>query len=116
MALQIFGQDLDYEATPDDNRQTGGNLVLTYYYSETFTAALFSDYVKTKYSELTRRDIGRDSGMRFSHRTGRNILMSLEGRKTERTSTEPTAPYTDNRVLFTVLYSSGPVFRTLTVR
>jgi len=116
VALQIFGQDVDYEATPDDNRQTGGNLELTYYYSETFTAILFSDYVRTKYSELARRDVDRDSGIRFSHRAGRNILVSLEGRKTERTSTDPTAPYTDNRVLFTVLYSSGPVFRTLSVR
>lgn len=115
-ALQIFGQDIDYETTPNDNRQTGGNLELAYYYSETFTVVLFSDYVKTKYSELNRRDTDMDSGVRFSHRTGRNILMSLEGRKTERTSTDPTAPYTDNRVLFTVLYSGGPAFRTLSVR
>jgi hypothetical protein len=114
--LQIFGQNLDYEATPYDNRQTGGNLELAYYYSETFTAVLFSDYVRTRYSELSRRDTDMDSGMRFSHRAGRNILVGLEARRTERTSTDPTAPYTDNRVLFTVLYSGGPAFRTLSVR
>lgn len=115
MVLQVFGEDVDYEVTPDDNRQTGGNLELAYFHSETFAAVLFGDYEKTEYSELDRRDIDTYAGLRFSHQASREILLSLEGRKTERRSTDPTASYTDNRVLFFVLYSSGPVYRSLSV-
>jgi len=115
-AFQVFGQQVDYQLTPDDNRQSGGNLRFSYYYSDTFTTTLFGDYTKTRYTILERRDIDRNAGLRFAHRVGRDILMTLEGRRIERASTDPTAPFTDNRVLFTVLYSTGPVFRTLSAR
>jgi hypothetical protein len=115
-SLQVFGQDVNYQLTPDSNRQSGGNLLFSYYYSDTFTSTLFGGYSKTKYTTLIRRDIDRDAGLRFAYRVGRDILMTLEGRRTERASTDPNAPFTENRVLFTVLYSSGPVFRTLSTR
>lgn len=115
-SLQVFGQEVDYQLTPFDNRQSGGDLQLSYYYSDTITTTLFSYYVKTKYTILTRRDTDRDAGLRFAYRVGRDILTALEGRRIERSSTDPTAPFTDNRILFTVLYSSGPAFRALSTR
>lgn len=115
-ALQIFGQEVDYQLTPNDNRQSGGNLQFSHFYSDTVTTTVFANYVKTKYTILMRKDTDRTAGLRFAYRVGRDILMTLEGRRIERTSTDPTAPFTDNRVLFTVLYSSGPVFRTLSTR
>ena len=115
-ALQIFGQDQDYQVTPDDNRQTGGNLELAYYYSDTVATALFSSYQETKYTILERRDIDRDTSLRFGYRVGRDILLGVEGGRLERASTDPTAPFTDDWIMFSVLYSSGPVFRILSPR
>ena len=115
-ALQVFGEDVDYQVTPDDNRKYGGILQLSYYYSDTVAATLFGDYTKTHYKILTRDDTDRDAGLRFAYRVRRDILMTLEGRRIERTSTDPAEPFTDNRVLFAVLYSSGPVFRSLSTR
>lgn len=115
-SLLVFDQNVDYQTLPDNNRQTGSNLLFSYYYSETFSTTLFGDYLKTKYTILVRRDIDRDAGLRFAYRVSRDILMTLEGRRTVRASTDPTSPFTDNRVLFTVLYSSGPVFQALSTR
>jgi len=115
-SLQIFHENLDYEVLPDDYRQSGGNLALDYFYSDVSTTTLFGSYAKTKYTNFYRNDTDRDAGLRYSYRAGRNILMSIEGRRIQRASTTASESFIDNRALFTVLYSSSPLYRTLTGR
>jgi hypothetical protein len=43
----------------------------------------------------------------------RTVSLGLEGRHHDRTSTDSSSNYVDNRVLFTLLYSSGPLFTPL---
>jgi hypothetical protein len=112
-ALELFYQDLDYQVLPDDNKQGGGNLGIDYYATEVSTITLYGSYAKTKYTDYYRNDIDRDTGLRFSYLLGRNIELRVEGQRLQRASTSPSESYVDNRLLFTVMYTSNPLYRTL---
>jgi len=115
-SLQIFYQNLQYEVLPDSNRQTGGNLALDYYATQVSTTTLFGSYAETKYTDYYRNDTDRNVGLRFSYQLVRNITMSIEGQRLERVSTTSSESFVDNRALFTVLYTSNPLYRTLSGR
>lgn len=100
----------DFETIAQDRKETGGRLQLDYFYSAATTLSLFTEYTKTEYLNFVRSDTDHDSGIRFGYRLTRTVSMGLEGRHTERSSTDPTLKYVDNRVLFSVLYSSGQLF------
>jgi hypothetical protein len=112
-ALELFYQDYDYQVLPDDNKEGGGNLGLDYYATEVSTITLFGSYAKTKYTNFYRNDIDRDAGLRFSYLAGRNVQLRIEGQRLQRASTTPSESYVDDRVLFTVMYTSNPLYRTL---
>lgn len=109
--LQASQRKFDYETIVTDSRkETGGRLQINYFYSEATTATLFTTYIKTEYLNFVRRDTDRYSGIRFGYRLTRTISLGLEANRTDRTSTDPTSNYVDNRMLLSVLYSSGPLF------
>ncbi len=103
-------RNLDFATTPQDRKETYGRLEFDYFYSGATTASVFTEYTKTKYLDLARQDTDHDSGIRFGYRLTRTISLGLEARHTDLASTYPTVIFTDNRVLFSVLYSSGPLF------
>ena len=105
---------LDYETTPQDRKETNGHLQIDYFFpSATTTATLFTDYIRTEYLDVIRRDTERNTGIRLDHHLSRTVSLGLEGRHHDRTSTDSSSNYVDNRVLFTLLYSSGPLFTPL---
>ena len=108
--FSLFKRDLNFEATPMDRKETGGHLELSFLYFGTSTAAFFSDYAKTEYLDFFRRDTDKDSGLRFSYLVRKSLTLGLEGHHIVRTSTASTLDFVENRVLFSVLYSSGPLF------
>jgi hypothetical protein len=111
LRFQAIQRKFDYETIVTESRkETGGRLQIDYFYSGAATATLFTTYTTTDYLNFVRRDIDRYSGIHFGYRLTRSISLGLEGSRTDRTSTDPTAYYVDNRVLFSVLYSSGPLF------
>jgi hypothetical protein len=114
--LSLYTQDLDYETTPQDRKEYGGHLRLSFFYSGTTTVALITDQNRAEYREFVRRDTDRDSSIRLDYRLSRSVSLALEGRRTERASTIPTEEYVDNRVSFSVLYSSSPVFSPVSTR
>ena len=104
---------LDYETTPQDRKETNGRLQIDYFFSAASTATLFTEYTKTEYQDFIRRDTDQNSGLRFDYRITRTVSVGLEGRRTERRSTDSTADFVDNRLLFTLVHSSGPLFTPL---
>lgn len=103
-------RELDFEETPQDRREGGGRLELTYFYSGATTLALFAGYLKVKYIDLARTDADSEFGIRVGYRLTRTINLGLEGRRLERGSTDASAEYEDNRVLMTLFYASSPIY------
>ncbi len=108
--FQASQRNLDFETTLQDRKETNGMLVIDYFYSGAATASVFTEYTKTKYTNFVRQDTDHDSGIRFSYRVTRTISLGLEGRRTDRATTDVTQNYVDNRVLLSLLYSSGALF------
>jgi hypothetical protein len=108
--FQANQRNLDFETTLQDRKETNGSLVIDYFYSGATTASVFTAYTKTKYMNFVRQDTDRDSGVRFSYRITRTTSLGLEGRRIDRVTTDVTQNYVDNRLLFSVLYSSGALF------
>ncbi len=104
---------LDYETTPQDNKATNGRLQIDYFFSAASTATLFTEYTRTEYLDFIRRDTDQNSGLRFDYHITRAVSVGLEGSRTERRSTDSTMGFVDNRLLLTLLYSSGPLFTPL---
>ena len=109
-------RNLDFETTLQDRKEDYALVEFDYFYSGSTTASLFSEYTKTDYSSFVRQDTDRNSGVRLSFRLTRTISLGVEGRRIERASTDPTLEFVDNRVLISVLYSSGKLFTPISGR
>lgn len=107
----VSQRKFDYETNITNSRkETGGRLQIDYSYSEATTATLFTTYLKTEYLDFIRRDTDRYSGIRLGYRLTSRISLGLEASRADRTSTDTTLSFVDNRALLSVLYSSGPLF------
>jgi hypothetical protein len=106
--VQGFARHYDYELTPQDRRETGGRLDISFASGAQLVPALFGELVKMRYLNTAREDENRSVGVRMSERISRSLTLSLEGRRNSRQSTDPNADYVDRRVLFGVVYSSNP--------
>jgi hypothetical protein len=111
--FQAGRRELDFETTPQDSKETNGSLQIDYLFPGATTATLFTGYIRTEYLDVIRRDTERNTGIRVAHHLSRTVSLGLEGRHHDRTSTVSSSSYVDNRILFTVLYSSGPLFAPL---
>ena len=109
-------QDLDFETTAQDRRESRGRLRTDFFYSGTTSVSLFTGHVRTEYQNFVREDTDRDSGIRFDYFLTRTLRLGLEGRRVDRSSTDPTAEFVENRVLLSLLYSSGPLFVPVSTR
>lgn len=109
-------QDIDFEITPQDRKENAGFLEVGYFYSETTSVILFTEQTKIEYQNFFRRDTDRDSGIRLGYRVSRSIGLELEGRRTDRSSTDPNAEFEENRIFLSILYSSGQLFAPMHTR
>ncbi|MHB1142297.1 MAG: hypothetical protein ACYC1T_11150 [Sulfuricaulis sp.] len=109
-------QDIDFEITAQDRKENAGFLEIGYFYSETTSVILFTEQAKIEYQNFFRRDTDRDSGIRLGYRVSRSIGLELEGRRTDRSSTDPNAEFEENRVFLSILYSSGQLFSPMHTR
>jgi hypothetical protein len=111
LKFQAEKRKLDFVLTTQDRKETNGNLQLSYLFNgATTTASVYTDYSRIEYIDLDRRDVERNAGVRLDYRLSRDISLGLEGSRHDRDSTLPTYVFVDNRVLFSVAYSSGPLF------
>ncbi|HSB02329.1 MAG TPA: hypothetical protein VLE49_16885 [Anaerolineales bacterium] len=111
--FQAEKRKLDYETTPQDRDETYGLLELKYFFVSATTVTLFTEYTRTKYLNIVLRNTDQTTGLRLDYFATRSVSLGLEGRHIERDSTDPLSSYVDNRVLFTIQYSSGPLFTQL---
>jgi hypothetical protein len=103
-------QDIDFETTAQDRKEYGGALEVGFFYSQATSVKLFTEQTRTEYLNFVRRDTDRDSGIRLGYLVSRRIGLELEGRRTDRASTDPTAEFEENRVFLSIVYSSGELF------
>lgn len=111
--FQAGRRKLDYVTNLLDNKETSGRLQIGYSFSASSTATLFTEYTRTEYLDFIRRDTEQNSGLRFNYNITRSVSLGLEGNRSERRSTDPATDYVDNRLLLSVIYSTGPLFRPL---
>jgi hypothetical protein len=104
---------LDFQTTLQDRKETTGSLQVDYLFPGATTAALFTQYIRTEYMDVTRSDTERNTGIRVNQHLSHTVSLGLEGRHHDRTSTVSSSSYVDNRVLLTILYSSGSQFTPL---
>lgn len=116
--IELFAgaRDLDFETTPQDRKEIDGRLDLRFFYSGTTTVTLFTEYLKTEFVSFIREDTERDSGLRLNFRLTRTLSLGLEGRRVERSSTDPGIEYEENRAFLSLLYSSGALFTPVSSR
>lgn len=107
--FRIHRADLDFQTTPQDRKEAGARFEFNYLYSATSTIGVFGDYLKTRFQSIRRDDEDTEFGARYGYRISRNTTLGLEARRHQRSSTDPTAEYIDNRYLFTILYSTEPL-------
>lgn len=110
---RINGRDLDFETTPQDRREAGVNLDVAYNYSAIASIGIFGQYLRTDFVQAAREDEDTTVGVRFAYRVRRHLGLMLEGLRIERTSTDPLSEFVDKRVLFTVQYTTGPLYAPL---
>lgn len=108
--FQASQRNYDFEIIAQDRKETGGRMEIDYFYSAAATASMFMRYTKIKYLNFVRSDTDYDTGIRYGYRLTHTVNWEMEGQRSQRYSTDPTQKYVDNRVLFSILYSSGPLF------
>ena len=107
---RIFYRDINYEVAPLDRQETGGLLEVTYKATSLLSTSVYGGYVSAQYQNISRDDRVSELGVRLLYRLSRNLSAALDGRKTRRYSSDLSQEFTDNRALFSLIYSSSPLF------
>ena len=107
---RAYYRDIDYEVAPQDRLEAGGRLDVTYSLFSLLAATVYGSHLDIQYQGFTRDDRESETGIRLQYRVNRTVSATLDGRKTWRYSTDALQEYTDHRVLFSLLYSSSPLF------
>lgn len=105
-----YYRDIDYEVDPRDRYETGGLLEVIYNNTSLLATTVYASHLSIQHQSISRDDRENEMGIRFLYRVNRNLSARLEGRTTWRHSTDALQEYTDNRVLFSLLYGSSPLF------
>lgn len=107
---RAYYRDIDYEFAAQDRQEGGGQLEISYNPFSLFGVTVYGNHLDVKYQSSTREDRDNEAGLRFRHRLSRHLSTTLEGRRIWRYSTDAFQEYIDNRVIFTLLYASSPLF------
>lgn len=103
-------RDIDYDFSLQDRRESGGRIEATHILNNLLIVAAYGSHIRVKYLNDPREDRENEAGIRFLYRIDKRYTTTLEGRRTWRYSTDAFQEYTDNRVLVSLFYSSGPLF------
>jgi hypothetical protein len=108
-----FRREIEYQVSLQDRDERGGSLELSYRSSLATRWILFGNYQKTDYLDLDRRDIDRTGGLRLVSAVTPNVRWGVEFSQVERFSSDPAARFVDDRILFFVYYTTGPLYTPL---
>lgn len=108
--VRAYFRDIDYDFALQNRRESGARIEATHILNSLLTAAAYGSHIRVKYLTDSRNDRENEAGIRFLYRIDKRYTTTLEGRRTWRHSTDAYQEYTDNRVLVSLFYSSGPLF------
>lgn len=105
-SMQVYKRDTDYEGVPADSDDTGGALNCSYVRSASVSFDAYANYSRIEYPALPRTDRDTVTGLRANFRVRRSFVLSLEGQRAERESTDPLFSYADDRLFLRLTYSA----------
>lgn len=109
--LKTYYRDIEYEvAISQDRRETGARFDVSYSPFSLMAVTLYGNHLNVQYENTDREDRNSEAGARLRHRLSRSLSIIVDARRIWRYSTEASQEYIDNRVLFTFLYASNPLF------
>lgn len=108
--MRATSRELDFQTLAQDRREAGLNLGATYNYSAVGAVSLLGQYLRTDFIDTNRDDEDMSLALRYTYQARRNVGMMIEGRRIERSSTDMNSEYVDKRVLFTIQYTTGPLY------
>jgi hypothetical protein len=112
--LEIRGvaRELEFELlTPDDRKEYGGVLELSYRYSPLSTFTLYGNRLETEYRNIAREDTDGVAGLRYDYLLTRTLTFTAEALRSKRDSTLASESFVEDRIALSLVYSSGPAFR-----
>jgi hypothetical protein len=114
--LRGFWQKLDYETTPNDRTEYGGyaEVFRPFYYQ--LIGTLFANGRRIEFTDIARDDTEWQAGVRLQFRYSADVLIFLEGRHTERSSSDPAFEYKETRGLISISYSTAPFYNPMLTR
>jgi len=106
--FRVFARSLEFQATPTNDRdEAGGEVSIGYFYSSAMSIDLFYSRVRADYRNQTLVDADSTVGLGVTRLITRNVSTVLRVQQDQRESTNATREFVDNRIIFSVTYSSG---------
>lgn len=112
-STRVNTRALDFETSLQDRREAGGRFDVGYFYSPLTGITAFGELLKTNYLDSTRQDKDFTVGLRFSYQAQRYLNYMAEARRIQRDSTDLASEFVDKRVLFSIMYTTGPLYQPL---
>ena len=109
--VRATARDIDFESPVNEDREeAGGSGDIIYYYSGATTVGLYGSRMDIDYATSRRRDEETQAWLRVGYRAQRHFTISLDVGRVERDSTDPAREFVDDRVMLSLLWSTGPLF------
>lgn len=110
--LRLSERRLEFQGRPlDDRNERAASLTLTYLYSAEGSLGVYGGRERIEYRNQALDDTDATVGIRWLRWITRKVSITVDARREERSSTDPTRDFVEDRVLFGVLYTSGPIQR-----
>jgi hypothetical protein len=110
--LSLFARNLEFHATPiDDRDESGGDVTFGYYLSAVMSIDVFYSRSRVEFRNRPLVDSDVAASVGFSRRVGRNVSSALRLQQDYRESTDPSREFVENRVIFSVNYNFGTMPR-----
>lgn len=108
---RLTARDIDFDSpVNEDRKEAGGSGDIVYHYSGATTIGLYGSRIDLDYSTSDRRDEEKQTWLRVGYRAQRHLTISLDVGRVERDSSDPAREFIDDRVLLSLLWSTGPLF------
>lgn len=108
--LRLTARDIDFESPVNEDREeAGGSGDIVYYYSGATTVGLYGSRMNMDYA-ISGRQEETQTWLRIGYRAQRHFTVSLDVGRVERDSTDPAREFVDDRVMLSLLWSTGPMF------
>jgi hypothetical protein len=114
--LRGFARTVDFDQTPSDQREHGGQVDWNWLYSNEAQVYAYAAYLKRTFLDIPQEDREKNFTVGVIYRVSRNVSITTEGGRIERESTVPGLSFVDNRAILLLGYTTGPLYTVRTRR